>query len=173
MSTEDPRFERTRRAVLRAAASALGIGAAGTSSGYPGEHDADGGSVDGSDDEPFGLDDGVQFENTAAVGYHSIGRTGPAGSAGTRPQRHDGDRQGEIDVQGDVAAIAFRGADGADPGRRLAVLDVSEFNAATTAEELAEAELTVLGILRNVNAEANGATDVRLSYDATHAFVAT
>jgi hypothetical protein len=55
----------------------------------------------------------------------------------------------------------------------MATLDISEFNDASSDAELQEAELSVLGILRNFSAEANGATDIKLSNDGNYAFMGT
>jgi hypothetical protein len=173
MSDRSSTFERTRRAVLRAAAaSALGIGATGGASGHPGA-EKDGGNVDGPGGEPFGLDEGLQSRNAATVGYHSIGGVGSAGRTGQRAQRNGGDRTSEMRVHGDIGVISFRASDEDDPGRRLAVLEVTEFNEAATRKELEDAELTVLGITKNANAETNGATDVKFSDDGNYAFLAT
>jgi len=165
--------ESTRRAVLRSLGAAVGVGAAGTAAGHPGGEKSRDGSIDGPGGEAFELDDGEPFRNAEAVGYHSIYETGRAGVAGRRAQRRGGDRHGELRVHGDIGVVCFRASDDSDAGRRMAVLDISEFNDAATREELREAEPTVLGILRNINAETNGATDVELSGDGNYAFLAT
>ena len=163
----------TRRAVIKSAAAALGVGAAGTASGHPGSYEKEGSSSASDNNETFPLDGGAGHRNAETVGYHSIGGTGPAGLAGRRRQRHEGDRNAEVRTHGDIGVISFRAADSDDPGRRMATLDISEFNDASTEVELQEAELRVLGILRNFSAEANGATDIKLSNDGNYAFMGT
>jgi len=174
MSDEFP-TERTRRSLLRAGAGVLGVGAVGTASAHPGADDGKGrdSTIDGPGGVPFGLDDGNPFRNAAAVGYHSLGDVGPARLSGRPEQRHDGDTNAEVRVHGDIAVTSFRASGSEDPGRRLAVLDISEFNDASTPAELRDAEFTVLSILRNVGAESNLATDVKLSDDGSYAFLGT
>ena len=162
-----------RRAVIKSAAAALGVGAVGTASGHPGSYEKEGSSSADDNSETFPLDDGKSRRNARTVGYHSIGGTGPAGLAGQPGQRNGGDRNAEVRVHGDVGVICFRASDSDDPGRRMATLDISEFNDASSDAELQEAELSVLGILRNFSAEANGATDIKLSNDGNYAFMGT
>ena len=169
---QDPVPDSTRRAVLKSVGAALGVGAVGSAAGHPGGYDK-GTSVDGTGGEPFGLDDGEPFRNAAAYGYHSIGSTGRSSLNGQKGQRHGGDRNAEVRCHGDIAVTCFRASDDEDAGRRMAVLDISEFNDAETEAELDEAELSVTGILHNVNAEANMATDVKLSDDGEYAFLGT
>ncbi|MFT4884824.1 MAG: hypothetical protein ACI8U4_002342, partial [Natronomonas sp.] len=164
--------ESTRRAVLQSTVAALGVGAVGTAAGHPGSFDKSGSSASASNDG-FPLDDGEGHRNAETVGYHSIGGTGRASLEGKPRQRHPGDRNAEVRTHGDIAVTSFRAADEEDAGRRMAVLDISEFNDATTATELEAAELHVRGILRNFSAEANGATDIKLSGDGNYAFLGT
>ena len=163
-------FGRTRRAVLKSAAAALGAGAVGSASGHPGQgktgtHDGDGWRVENDPDEPA-------FRAAAAVGYHSMSDPGPASETGRPEQVYDGTFS-ELEAVGDVAAVTVRVATDDGPGRRLATLDVSEYNAAETREELEDAELEVLGFLENHNGAMNGATDLRLSDDGDYAFLGT
>jgi len=174
MADEDP-TGRTRRSLLQLGAGVLGLGAIGSVSAHPG---ADGGKgrdsgIDGPGGVPFGLDEGKPFVNATEVGYHSLGDVGPARTAGREAQRNDGDTNAEVRVHGDIAVTSFRASGSEDPGRRLAVLDVSEFNDASTPAELRDAELTVISILRNVGAESNLATDIKLSDDGDYAFLGT
>ncbi len=174
MADEDP-TERTRRSLLQLGAGVLGLGAIGSVSGHPG---TDGGKgrdsgIDGPGGEPFGLDEGNPFRRAEEVGYHSLGDVGPARTAGQEAQRHDGDTNAEVRVHGDIAVTSFRASGSEDPGRRLAVLDISEFNDASNPAELRDAEFTVHSILRNVGAESNLATDIKLSDDGNYAFVGT
>ena len=155
----------TRRAILRASAALLGAAAAGTAAGRPDNPIRGAGA-------PYDLDDGL-FRNAEAVGYHSIGGVGPASRSGHASQRNDHDRNIAIDVHGDLAAVSFLQSGEADGGRRLAILDVNEFNDATTEAELADAELRVLAIHHTANAEANSAHAVRFSADGECAFLAT
>jgi hypothetical protein len=171
MADEIP--ESTRRAVLRGAAGALGIGAVGTAAGHPGSYEKDGSKIDGDPGDRFHLDEGEPFRNADAVGYHSLGGTGRASLHGQPRQRHPGDRNAEVRTHGDIAVTSFRASDDEDAGRRMAVLDISAFNDATTETELAEAELSVLSILRNFSEESNGATDIKLSNDGNYAFIGT
>lgn len=170
--SDDHRFDRTRRAVLKAAVSALGVGAVASAAGHPGGYDKGGSTTTHREHtEPFSLDDGEQYRNASAVGYHSLADVGPSTRAGRPRQRRPGDRNAEIRTHGDLAVTCFRQSGDEDPGRRLAVLDVTEYNDATTAEELRDATLTVLSILRNVGSEANLATDLKLSGDGNYAFI--
>ncbi|PSQ17756.1 hypothetical protein BRC99_00395, partial [Halobacteriales archaeon QS_7_69_60] len=116
-------IERTRRAVLRASAALLGAGAVGTAAGRPDDPIRGAGA-------PYDLDDGP-FRNAEAVGYHSIGGVGPASRSGHASQRNDHDRNIAIDVHGDLAAVSFLQSGAEDGGRRLAILDVTEFDDAT------------------------------------------
>ena len=158
-------IERTRRAVLRASAALLGAGAAGTAAGRPDNPIRGAGA-------PYDLDDGP-FRNAEAVGYHSIGGVGPASRSGHASQRNDHDRNIAIDVHGDLAAVSFLQSGAEDGGRRLAILDVTEFDDATSEAELADAELRVLAIHRTANTEANSAHAVRFSADGECVFLAT
>jgi hypothetical protein len=169
---DDPRFEQTRRSMIRMAVGALGLGAAGAASGHPGSYDKGGSGDDDLTGEPFGLDDGDQFRNASEVGYHSVDDVDPKGT-GRASERHAGDRNSEVRTHGDIAVTSFRASGDEDAGRRMAVLDISEFNEAGTQQELENAELRVLSILRNFSAEANLATDLKLSNDGDYAFLGT
>ena len=171
--SQDSLPDSTRRTVLKTIGAALGVGTVGSAAGHPGGYEKEGSNIDGDPGDRFRLDDGEPFRNAEAVGYHSLGDVGPAGLAGRRRQRHEGDRNAEVRCHGDIAVTSFRASDDEDPGRRMAVLDISEFNDASSAAELEDAELSVLGILRNFSAEANGATDIKLSGDGNYAFMGT
>jgi hypothetical protein len=168
--SQDMLFEETRRAVLKSAAVALGGAAVGTASGHPGGSKGYDGTVEEFQTERNPTEDA--FSNAAAVGYHSLGGVGPASEAG-RPEQVYSGNMAEMDAHGDVAVISFRVATEEDPGRRMAVVDISEFNEASTRAELDDAELTVLSYLRNQNAEMNWSTDVKLSGDGNYAFMGT
>jgi len=161
----DDGFERTRRAILRASAGLIGFSAVGTTSARPDD------PIPGSG-PPYDLDD-APFERAAVVGFHSLGGVGAAGTAGRDRQRHDGDRQRAIDVHGDLAAVSFLNSGEEEPGRRLALLDISDFTGATTPAELDEAELSVHAFYRSVNAEATSGHGVRFSADGNYVFLAT
>jgi hypothetical protein len=170
---QDSLPDSTRRAVLKSMGAALGVGAAGSAAGHPGEYGKEGKSADEVDGQRFALDDGEQFRNADNYGYHSMASTGGAALNGQPGQRHPGDTNAEMRCRGDLAVVTYRQSGEEDAGRRMATLDISEFNDASTEAELAEAELTVLGILRNFSAEANLATDVKLSRDGNYAFIGT
>ena len=166
MNESSGSFDRTRRAVLRAAvAGVVGAGAAGTASGRPDD------PIPGAA-PPYDLEE-RWFRNAASVGHHSLGAVGDASTKGRRDQRIDGERNRAIAVHGDLAAVSYLHASEADPGRRLAILDVTEFNDATSVEELEAAELSVLSIHRSVNAEANSGHGVTFSADGRYVFLAT
>ena len=170
---DDSILDKTRRAVLKSAVAALGVGGAGAASGHPGLFGREkGGAAPEGDYRVENDPEESAFRNAAAVGYHSMGGKGPSSDAGGPEEVYDG-TVSELEVVGDIAAITVREATEDDAGRRLAVLDVSEFNAADTREGLEAAELTVLGFLRNKNGEMNGATDLRLSDDGNYAFLGT
>ncbi|PSP77382.1 hypothetical protein BRC88_13780 [Halobacteriales archaeon QS_4_69_225] len=162
----------TRRAVLKSIGASVAVGAAGSAAAHPGG-DSKSSNVDGEPGERFRLDEGEPFANAEEYGYHSMGGTGPSGVAGQAEQRKDGDTTSEVRCHGDIAVATYRQSNDEDAGRRMATLDISEFNDASTEAELEEAELTVLGILRNFSAEANLATDVKLSDDGNYAFLGT
>jgi hypothetical protein len=163
----------TRRAVLRSVGAALGVGAVGTVAGHPGGNEKGGSKSDGDPGQRFALDEGEPFRNADTYGYHSMAETGRASLAGQPGQRHPGDTNAEMRCQGDVAVVTYRKSGEEDAGRRMATVDISEFNDASTEAELEDAELSVLGILRNFSAEANLATDVKLSGDGNYAYLGT
>ena len=171
--SKDSLPDSTRRAVLQSIGAALGVGAVGSAAGHPGGYEKGNSNIDGDPGERFRLDDGEPFRNAEEYGYHSMGSTGPAGLAGQPGQRNGGETTSEVRCHGDIAVAAYRQSGDEDPGRRMATLDISEFNDASSEAELAEAELTVLGILRNFSAEANLATDIKLSGDGNYAFLGT
>ncbi len=171
--SQDELPDSTRRAVLKSIGASLAVGAAGGAAAHPGGDDKQGSNIDGEPGERFRLDEGEPFDSAAEYGYHSMASTGPASVSGQAEQRKGGDTNAEMRCHGDIAVVTYRQSNDEDPGRRMATLDISEFNDAATEAELEAAELTVLGILRNFSAEANLATDIKLSDDGNYAFLGT
>ena len=54
--SQDEIPDSTRRAVIKSAAAALGVGAVGTASGHPGSYEKEGSSSAGDNNETFPLD---------------------------------------------------------------------------------------------------------------------
>ncbi len=170
-STDD--IELPRRAVLGAA------GAAGAASLFPfagtvSAHEKAGGSdapaSTGSGDHDH--TDGSQHDRTGnveEVGYHSLGGVGPASENGSPASPHYGAIT-ELRAHGDYLYVGVFSSDDPTNDRGMALLDVSEFNAAGTPTELREAELSVVSFLRNDNPAA-AVMDVKVSDDGRYVFL--
>lgn len=155
--------DRTRRAILKAAGGALGVTAfGGVASGH--KYATDGHLGDQYDGHRV-----ESAESTDVVGYHSLGGIGSASLSGSPDEPHYG-AASELRVHDDVAVISFFSSRDATPGRGMAVLDVGQFTRAESADELANAELSVLSFFGNDN-EAAACMDVKLSDDGRYAFV--
>ena len=190
MPDSDKLSDATRRAVLKTVAGAAGIGAAGTASAHEKFQDE-------SEEGPAGTNDprhpaeGTRGElhNTSFVGYHGIGDVGPA----TKDERA-ADYQGkyakeaedphygshtEIRTHGDYAYVGMFSSDRPSPGRGMAIIDISDYNAipADASESQQEAlleaaELNVVSFLRNNNTGV-AVMDLKVSDDGQYVFLST
>jgi len=187
----------TRRAVLKTVAGAAGIGAAGTASAHEkwgqDEEDEESGPAGENVAKHPNAGSRGELENTSFVGYHGLGDTGrpetgsPGENAESRFGKQPKDYQAtygaeamdphygsvtEIRVHGDYAYVTFFSSDRPSPGRGMAIVDISEFNAAETESDVEAAELEVVGFLRNNNVP-TAAMDVKVSDDGQYAFIST
>lgn len=153
----------TRRAIMKAAAGALGVGAVG---GVVSAHKY---ATEGGFGDQF---DGINADasaNTDVVGYHSGGGVGPASVAGQPEEPHYGGFT-ELRLTDDLAFASVFSAREETPNRGLAIFDVSDFTRAESREELETAEITCLSFLRNEN-DAAAVMDVKVSDDGNYAFL--
>ncbi|QLD89060.1 hypothetical protein HWV07_08465 [Natronomonas salina] len=156
--------EKTRRAVLKAAGAALGLAAAGTTIGHPG---------DGGNNKFYGgtegyLGDNVadSSENAKLVGYHSGGGVGESDAQNA----HKG-AMSEMRIHDEHAFVTIFSARGEDSQRGLAIFDISDFTTAESEGDLERAELKLLSFVRNDNNQA-ACMDVKVSDDGNAVFVA-
>lgn len=158
-----------RRDLLRAGTIGVGLATTtGTASahefGSSGESTGDGGNHDHTDGGVHGATDNVEL-----LDYHSVGDVGPSSESGGEDSPHYG-ALSEIRVEGDYAYVSIFSSKDPTNNRGLAVLDVSAFNAAGNANELREAELSVVSFLRNDN-DASAVMDVKVSDGGDYVFI--
>ncbi|PSQ16217.1 hypothetical protein BRD02_05040, partial [Halobacteriales archaeon QS_8_69_73] len=186
--------------MLKTVAGAAGIGAAGTASAHEkwgqddeDEKDEEGGPAGENVAKHPNAGTRGQIENTTFVGYHGLGKTGPRvdDGAGENAESRFGENPKdyqekygaeamdphygsvtEIRTHGDYAYVTFFSSDRPSPGRGMAIVDISEFNAADTESDVEAAELEVVGFLRNNNVP-TAAMDVKVSDDGQYAFIST
>ncbi len=158
-----------RRTLLRAlgggTALAVGSGAANAhelGSGDDAESTADG--HDHTDASVHGATSDVEL-----LDYHSLGGVGPSSASGSADSPHYGAIT-ELRVRGDYAYVGVFSSDNPTGDRGMAILDVSEFNAADSARDLRDAELEVVSFLRNDDAAA-AVMDVKVSEDGDYVFI--
>ncbi|WP_306057658.1 LVIVD repeat-containing protein [Natronococcus wangiae] len=163
MFTRNSLARSTRRAVLKAAAGALGIATVG---GVASGHKY---TTDGDLGEQFDGNRASDAANTDVVGYHSLGGIGSASLAGSPDEPHYGGLS-ELRVHDDIAVISAFSSRDETPGRGMAVLDVGQFTRAESRAELEHAELTVLSFYGNEN-DGAACMDVKLSDDGRYAFI--
>ncbi|MFC4437310.1 MULTISPECIES: LVIVD repeat-containing protein [Natrialbaceae] len=163
MFTDDSLTGSTRRAVLKAAAGALGIATVGgVASGH--KYTTDGGLGD-----QFDGNRADAAEHTDVVGYHSLGGIGSASLSGSPDDPHYGGLS-ELRVHDDIAVISAFSSRDETPGRGMAILDIGQFTRAESRERLESAELTVLSFFGNEN-DGAACMDVKLSDDGRYAFI--
>ncbi|WP_137283968.1 LVIVD repeat-containing protein [Halorussus salinisoli] len=158
-----------RRQFLKATGLAAALGAA---TGTASAHDLSSDTNDSTDDSAHDHTDASLHGATSDVellDYHSLGDVGPSSESGSPDSPHYGGIT-EIRVRDDYAYAGFFSSDNPTGDRGMAVLDVSEFNAADSTDELRDAELDVVSFLRNDNAAA-AVMDVKVSDDGEYAFI--
>ncbi|MFC7156514.1 LVIVD repeat-containing protein [Halomarina halobia] len=167
-STPRPRVGRRR--FLRAVGAGTAALAAATSpaSAHEWSDATSDAEADGDHDHADATLHGAS-SNVELVGYHSLGGVGPASESGSPDSPHYGAIT-ELRVRGDYAYVGIFSSDDPTNDRGMAILDVSEFNAAGTPRELREAELSVVSFLRNDN-PASAVMDVKVSDDGRYAFL--
>lgn len=158
-----------RRTVIKAIASAAAVaGASGTASAHELGTDSDGSaSADGHDHTDASQHDATS--NVELLDYHSLGDLGSSSESGSPDTPHYGAIT-ELRTHGDYAYVGIFSSDNPTGDRGMAVLDISEFNAADNTNELREAELDVVAFLRNDNAAA-AVMDVKVSDDGNYVFI--
>jgi hypothetical protein len=156
----------TRRAIVKAAAGALGFGAVGAAGAHPGDDHPTVGlrSRRFPGNEPEEVTNNVALES-----YHSLGGGGPESVGGDEAEPHYGGLS-EFRIGDDLAVVGVFSARRPTPQRGLAVLDIGDFTRAESQEQLDNASLSVLSFVRNDNAAAAW-MDVKLSNDENYAFV--
>ncbi|MFC7215219.1 hypothetical protein ACFQO4_14170 [Saliphagus sp. GCM10025334] len=162
MPARDTLESETRRAVLRAAAGAMGVAAVGGTAGAHKE------STNGGTGEQFDGEQRDAAANTAVVGYHSAGGVGPASLSGQPADPHYGGFS-EFRVHDDLAFASVFSSRDETPDRGLAIFDVSDFTRAESRDDLETAEIGCLAFYRNEN-DAAAVMDVKLSDDGQYAF---
>lgn len=162
--------QKTRRAVLKAAGAALGVAAAGTAAGHPGEFGGGNKKFYGGTDGYLGDNVADAAENSELVGYHSLGGVGPASSFGRPEDAHTGGMS-EMRIHDDLAFVNLFSGRGEDSQRGMAIVDISEFTRAESEAELENAGITVLSFVRNDNSQ-SACMDVKVSDDGEYVFIA-
>ncbi len=160
----------TRRAVLKATAGALGVAATGTASA----HEWGSSSTTGVESSPEDASDRPGgHANATPVGYHALGDAG-APKANPNAESRDPHYGGitEIRTRGDYAYVAFFSSDRPTPGRGMAILDISAFNAADDPSDLDGRSVSVVSFLRNNNGAA-AVMDLKVSDDGDYVFLGT
>lgn len=156
-----------RRTVIKAAASGAalaGMAAPASAHEYSSDESGSSGSHDHADASIHG-----QTSDVELLDYHSLGEVGPSSESGSPDSPHYGGLT-ELQVHGDYAYVSIFSSDNPTGDRGLAIIDVSSFNEAGNTSELRDAELDVLGFLRNDNA-ASAVMDVTVSDDGNYVFV--
>ncbi|WP_255195962.1 LVIVD repeat-containing protein [Halorarius litoreus] len=167
----DDLSDTTRRAVLKATAGALGVAATGTASAHEWGSSSTTTAVEGSDaggdDVPGGHGD------ARPVGYHALGSAGPAtDNPDTESRNPHYGAMTEIRTHGDYAYVGFFSSDSPTPGRGMAILDISDYNSATSDADLDSANLSVVSFLRN-NSTGTAVMDLKVSDDGDYVFLGT
>lgn len=151
--------EATRRAVLKGAAGALGLAAAGSASGHPGgEHPSFSGEHE--------IHRHRKAKNADLVGFHSLGGGGSESVSG-QPEDALHGMVTDVWIEGDLGFIAIQTSSEPTGNRGVAVLDVSAYTRAETRAELDDAEMTVLSFIGK-ETEAGTGNDVKVSDDGQY-----
>jgi hypothetical protein len=106
---------------------------------------------------------------TERVGYHSLGGIGSESFGGSADEPHYG-AIGEMRVQGDLGFVSVFSSRDPTNDRGFAILDISEYVAASDRQEVEEAEMTLLSFLRNDNPD-SAVMDVKVTDDTNYAFI--
>lgn len=158
----DDLSDTTRRAVLKGAASTLGVGVVGTglSNAHPGsgDHGPEGGHDHSAIDE----------YQMSTVGYHSLGGKGSESLSGSPDEPHYGGIS-ELRIHGDIAACGILSSHDPTIDRGVAILDVSAYTRAESRAELENAEMSVISFVQNENGAAS-VMDVKFSDDGQYLF---
>lgn len=166
-TTDENSTQSTRRAVLRALGAGAGVAAtSGTvsahemgssgSSSSSGSHDHTDASIHG------------QSSDVELLDYHSLGQTGPS-SANSADSPHYGGIS-EMRIAGDYAYVCFFSSKDPTNNRGMGVIDISEFNAASSTSELRDAEMDFVSFIRNDN-DASAVMDLKTSDDGNWVFI--
>jgi len=156
----------SRRSVLKASAAGAALAAtAGVGSAH--ESDTSGSSGDDHDHTDAGIHGDTG--NVELLDYHSLGDVGPSSESGSADDSHYGGLT-EIRTRGDYAYVSIFSSKDPTNNRGLAVLDISEFNAADNTSDLRDAELEVVSFMRNDN-DAAAVMDVKVSDDGDYVFL--
>jgi len=156
----------TRRAVLKATAAALGVGAMGGASAPEWQSDPNEGGATTAADTPG------NSEGATVVGYHSLGGVRPERSVGFGEGNPHFGAQTEIRVRGGHAYVVFSSSDASRPRRGMAIVDIGQYNDATTVSEAEAASMFVTSWVRN-NSTATAVMDLKLSEDGDYVFLGT
>jgi hypothetical protein len=157
-----------RRSFLRATAGVTALAASsGAASAHELSSDTNDSNTEGHDHTDASLHGATS--DVELLDYHSLGDVGPSSETGSPDSPHYGGIT-EIRVRGDYAYVGIFSSDNPTGDRGMAVLDVSEFNAADNTDDLRDAELDVVSFLRNDNAAA-AVMDVKVSDDGDYAFI--
>lgn len=164
--SDDTIADRTRRTVLRALGAA---GATAAASGVAGAHQMGSSSTDStsSGHDHSDADLHGSTSDTELLDYHSLGELGQS-SQNTASEPHYGGIT-ELRVEDDYAYVGFFTSKSPTDNRGLGVLDISAFNAASSTEELRDAELDFVAFVRNDN-DAAAVMDVKTSDDGDYIF---
>jgi hypothetical protein len=169
MAQRDDLTDTTRRTVLKATAAALGVGAAtGTASAHEWNTTQSGDGNPNRKPEQVGK----STPNVSDVGYHSGGGRGAESSRDGQARNPHYGAFTEIRTHGDYAYVGMFSSRGDSEGRGMAVVDIGEYNRATTESEVEDAEMRVVSFLRNTNA-ATAMMDLKVSDDGEFVFVGT
>lgn len=169
MAQREDLTDATRRTVLKAAAAALGVGAAtGTASAHEWNTTQSGDGNPNRKPEQVGK----STPNVEDVGYHSGGGRGSeSGRNGQARNPHYGAFT-EIRTHGDYAYVGMFSSRGDSEGRGMAIVDIGAYNRAETEAEVEQAEMNVVSFFRNTNA-ATAMMDLKVSDDGQYVFVGT
>ena len=152
--------DRTRRAILKGAAGALGLAAVGSAGGHPnrGEHPKEDGEHEAHDH--------ASTMNADLVGFHTLGDVGSESVSGG-PDNPLYGMITDVWLEGDLGFVAMQSTSEPTGNRGVAILDVSAYTRAESRAELETAEMTVLSYIGN-ESEAGTANDVKVSDDGQY-----
>ena len=163
MSLEDL-DDRTRRAILKGTAGALGLAAVGTATGHPTES----GGEDSHDTAKnnHSIHEHQATKNADLVGFHTLGGVGSESVSGG-PDNPLYGMVTDVWLEGDLGFVAIQSSSAPTGNRGVAILDVSAYTRAESRAELDRAEMTVLSYIGN-ETEAGTGNDVKVSDDGQY-----